>query len=241
MIQIINQLDSPTKVQEKIDKAYKNGYSLEKVTSHYRVYKKEKTLLAYSYLVEKEAKIKCKDVIYKEKFNDPNVSIRYCLKDSKNKNMIDDSLLIDYYQHQRQIYSKHTLFFCVLSLAFLCLILYTNILVSFVSGWAFIIINLFLLYRFITYRKFYKTIFNPLLKSTNSIDLKKANNMVIITNRKLDDNEFKEISKLGKLEYSNTKKQEFIYKLQTLAKHKKVVDEVNKFDTLQADIFTTTR
>ncbi len=241
MIQLINHLNSPQEVQSKLDKAFAKGYTLNKVKFGFRFFKKEETPKAAAYLVERETALERKYLVDKTVFSQPNVTVTYCLGVDEKQDTISDILLVDYYQHQKSLYSHVSLRLSIYVMIGLYALMFLNIIPAALTGWLFLVIFLFLLHRFVSYRAFYKTVFKPLLDSTNSIDVAKAISLVIVANRKLNSEEFAIIRELGNFEFSNEKNGKFVYKLLTLSKHKLVQEKLDTLTSIETELFATAR
>lgn len=237
MINRIRFFDTPQEIQDFLHTKYTKGYTLTKIKYGFYFFKKSDTPQEVTLYIEKNAPQRAQAVSVTE-HSSSHVTISYSAGKKQNFEELSPDLLAIFYNQQlldfNQFITNSSIVLAVVQVIFI----WTNIFPRSLSGW---LLAGFISFFFINYmqaRKFKKNVYKPLLLTTDAIDYPGTLTFVFILSRKLRDDEISELNEIGKLEYSNPKNNEHVYKFKSLKKYRDVENLFKSFDSIKFKIYT---
>lgn len=238
MINRVRFFDTPQEIQDFLHEKYTKGYTLTKIKYGFYFFKKSDTPQEASLYIEKNAPQRSQAISVTE-HKSTDITITYSLGKNQNFKELTPDLLAVFYNQQLFDFNHFITNSAMILALIQILFVWTNIFPRSLSGW---ILAIFISYFFINYmraRKFKKEVYNPLLLTTDVIDYPGTIIFVFLLSRKLRDDEIKQLNEIGKLEYSNAKKNEHVYKFKSLKKYKEVENLFKSFSDIKFKIYTS--
>ncbi|MEG0726915.1 MAG: hypothetical protein RR422_04690 [Erysipelothrix sp.] len=237
MINRIRFFDTPQEIQDFLHNKYTKGYTLTKIKYGFYFFKKSDTPQEVTLYIEKNAPQRAQAVSVTE-HSSSHVTISYSAGKKQNFDELSSDLLAIFYNQQLLDFNHFITSASILLAVAQVIFIWTNIFSRSLSGWFLAAFISFFFINYMRARKFKKEVYKPLLLTTDAIDYPGTITFVFLLSRKLREDEITQLNEIGKLEYSNPKNNEHVYKFKSLKKYRDIETLIKSFDNIKFKIYT---